>query len=245
MNLQRAEHWSHRRWDCGGNKGKLELGGPQDMGQWSRWGGQRQPAWRHRVRYEFQEQMANGHRTVSRSYLQKKMNSWLMKNTEKECSQRPVMGGEVGTVALKGSLAASWNFTTHRGIQLLHLSVTSTYKSSHTHLEACPGTSSAFLGHCEKLETTGKRNSWMHCGSSITWNPLWQICAYWQAGSPQHSVKRRKHTPEFYLHYELTSIEKDKEGRKYYKWFLNFCPLFSVIFKVFKKSVVCITFTIW
>lgn len=168
-----------------------------------------------------------------------------MENIEKERSQSPVMGGEVGTVTLKGKLAVSWNLTIHCGIQLLHSSVTQIHKSSHTHVEACPGAFSAFLGHCEKLETTRKRNGWIYCGSSITWSPLWQICVYWQAGSPQHSVKRIKHTPEFYLHYELASTEKDKEGRKYYKWFLNFCPLFSVIFKVFEKSLVCITFIIW
>lgn len=37
--------------------------------------------------------MADGHETVNRSDLQKKMNSWLIKDIEKECSQRLAMAG--------------------------------------------------------------------------------------------------------------------------------------------------------
>ena len=72
------------------------------------------------------------------------------------------------------------------------------------------------------------------------------LCALMGLDCHNPCVKGIKHIPEFYVHYELTSTEKDKRrGRGRTIGDFKICVLyFSVIFKVFKNSSVCITFII-
>lgn len=136
---------------------KSELERPQDRGSG--------PCEGHKSRKEsgdtggsrdgnFKKKMTNGHQTVSRHYLEKD-DVWLMKDIEKEYS-RGCDGRESWHSNFGGQFDCVLNLTIYCRILLVYFSVSYIYKNVHMYMEACPWRFSAFLDHCEKLETTRK-----------------------------------------------------------------------------------------